>query len=389
MPSARLIYADSVRDPDLYLATGISVGDPFTYVETDGKRVIVTSELEADAARRNSTATDVWTGTEFGARELIKGGMDWNAASLEVVHRVLHRLGVDDVAVPPSFPLELADYLRAREVTVHTDRAGYEMRRRVKDERALAGIRIAQRATEAAFARVVELLGASTPGADGLALDGETLTAERLTTAIEDVLRTHGCEGEPPLVGNGPTGANVHEHGSGPIRPHESVIVDIFPRHAATRFFADMTRTFCFGKAPDQLLHMHATVYEALRVSTERIAAGVNGKVVWEAACDAIEAGGYRTTRGLADGESLDEDFFHGLGHGVGVEVHEAPNMGLAGDDLVVGDVVTIEPGVYRKGFGGIRLEDLAVVREGGCEVLTDFPYDLEINAYAEPGTVP
>ena len=102
--------------------------------------------------------------------------------------------------------------------------------------------------------------------------------------------------------------------------------------------------------------------------------------VVWEAACDAIEAGGYRTTRGLADGETLDEDFFHGLGHGVGIEVHESPNLGLAGDDLLAGDVVTIEPGVYRKGFGGVRLEDLAVVREGGCEVLTDFPYDLEIH---------
>jgi Xaa-Pro aminopeptidase len=125
---------------------------------------------------------------------------------------------------------------------------------------------------------------------------------------------------------------------------------------------------------------MHATVYEALRRSTGKIAAGVNGKDVWEVACDVIEAGGFRTTRSLADGETLDEDFFHGLGHGVGVEVHESPNMGLSGDDLVAGDVVTIEPGVYRKGFGGIRLEDLAVVREGGCEVLTDFPYTLEVH---------
>jgi Xaa-Pro aminopeptidase len=380
MPSARLIHADSVRDPDLYLATGISVVDPFTYVETDGKRVIVTSETEADAARRNSSATDVWTGSQFGDRELIKNGMNRDEAALEVVLRTLQKLDVNDVVVPPAFPLELADYLRGHDVTVRHDRAGFEMRRRVKDERALAGIRIAQKATEAAFAHLVEMLGASTPGAAGLVLDGESLTAERLTAAIEDVLRAHGCEGEPPLVGNGPTGANVHERGSGPIQPHESVIVDIFPRHTATRFFADMTRTFCFGAAPEQLRHMHATVYEALRRSTEKIAAGVNGKDVWEVACDVIEAGGFRTTRSLAAGETLDEDFFHGLGHGVGVEVHESPNMGLSGDDLVPGDVVTIEPGVYRKGFGGIRLEDLAVVREGGCEVLTDFPYTLEVH---------
>jgi Xaa-Pro aminopeptidase len=380
VPPARLIYADSIRDADIYLASGISVVDPFAYIETNGTRVILTSELEADAARRNSTATDVWVESDFGRRELIKQGMNPHESALEVVRRALERLDLTDVAVPPSFPLDLADYLRAHGVTVTADRAGYEMRRRVKDQRALDSIRIAQRATEAAFVRVREMLGASTPGADGLLLDGEQLTSERVTAGIEDVLRAHGCEGEPPLVGAGPTGANVHEHGSGPIRAHESVIVDIFPRHTAGRFFADMTRTFCVGAAPEQLRHMHATVLEALKRSTERIAAGVNGTVVWDVACDVFEANGYRTTRGLADGESLDEDFFHGLGHGVGIEVHEAPNLGLAGDNLVVGDVVTIEPGVYRKGFGGVRLEDLAVVREGGCDVLTDFPYDLEIH---------
>jgi Xaa-Pro aminopeptidase len=377
---ARLIYADSIRDADIYLASGISVVDPFAYIETDGTRVILTSELEADAARRNSTATDVWVESDFGRRELIKQGMNPHESALEVVRRALDRLQLTDVLVPPSFPLDLADYLRAHGVTVSTDRAGYEMRRRVKDERALEGIRVAQRATEAAFVRVKEMLGASTPGGEGLMLDGEQLTSERVSAGIEDVLRAHGCEGEPPLVGAGPTGANVHEHGSGPIRAHESVIVDIFPRHTASRFFADMTRTFCVGEAPEQLRHMHATVLEAVKRSTERIAAGVNGTAVWEAACDVFEANGYRTTRGLADGESLDEDFFHGLGHGVGIEVHEAPNLGLAGDDLVSGDVVTIEPGVYRKGFGGVRLEDLAVVREGGCDVLTNFPYDLEIH---------
>ena len=379
MPTSHLIFADSVRDPDLFVATGITIGDPFAYIETDGKRIIVTSELEADVARRTSTATEVWTGSEFGSRELVKGGMSYHDAELEVVRRALERLALDAVAVPPSFPVELADFLRGHGVAVTADRSGYELRRRVKDERALAGIRLAQRGTEAAFARVVEVLGASSPGGGGLVFEGETLTAEWLTDEIERVLREHGCEGERPLVGNGPTGANVHERGTGPIQPGESIIVDIFPRHLKSRYHSDMTRTFCFGAAPEQLRHMHGVVYEALRASEERIAAGVNGTAVWEAACDVIEGGGYRTTRGLGEGETLDEDFFHGLGHGVGVEVHEAPNLGLSGDDLLAGDIVTIEPGVYRKGFGGVRLEDIAVVREGGCEVLTDFPYDLEV----------
>ena len=333
------MFADSVRDPDLFFATGISVVDPFVYAEADGKRVIVTSEIEADAARRNSRATDVWLGSSFGSRELVAGGMPWDEAQLEVLSRVVAELGLDDVAVPPSFPVAAADHLRAKGIAVRPDRTLFALRRRSKDDLALAGIRAAQRATEAAMARVVELLGSSSPNGDGLVFDGEELTAERVRAEVTATLRAHGCEGEPPITSPGPQGAFVHELGTGPVRPGESLIVDIFPTHAESRFCADMTRTFCFGDAPDELRHMHATVLEAVKRSTDAIRSGVNGRAVWEAACDVIEAAGYRTERTVAEGETLDEDFFHGLGHGVGLEVHEAPNMGLSGDDLIAGDL--------------------------------------------------
>jgi Xaa-Pro aminopeptidase len=381
MTTGLLMYADSLRDADLFLATGVSIVDPFIYVETNGQRLIVTSEIEADAARRNSRATDVLLSSKFGARELVAGGMGWDDAQIEVLGRVVDDLGLNEVVVPPSFPVVAADHLRDRGVAVRPDREQFQLRRRAKDERALAGIRAAQRATEAAMARVVEVLGSSSPKGDGLVFEGEGLTAERVRAEVIATLRAHGCEGEPPITSPGPQGAFVHELGTGPVRPGESLIVDIFPVHAESRFCADMTRTFCFGDAPELLRHMHATVLEAVKRSTEVIRTGVNGRRVWEAACDAIEAGGYRTERTVPKGETLDEDFFHGLGHGVGLEVHEAPSLGLAGDDLIAGDVVTIEPGVYRKGFGGVRLEDLAVVRDDGAEVLTDFPYDMEIHA--------
>ncbi len=153
--NAHVIHADSIRDPDLYIATGISVVDPFTYVEIDGKRVIVTSELEADAARRNSSATDVWTGSRVRRPRADQGrdGLERLPGSRSSA-APWSKLDVTEAAVPPSFPVELADYLRGHGIAVRADRQGYEMRRRVKDERALAGIRLAQTATEAAFARV-------------------------------------------------------------------------------------------------------------------------------------------------------------------------------------------------------------------------------------------
>jgi Xaa-Pro aminopeptidase len=376
---AVMMLADSVRDTDLFHATGVSIVDPFLYVEADGRTILVTSEIEAEAAAAHSRAGEVWLMSRFGTRDLQESGMSWDDVVLEVTARVAAELGIDEAVVPPAFPVEAADFLRGRGVAVRADRERFQMRRRAKDEVELRGIRAAQRATEAAMARVVEMLGAASANGAGLELDGEPLTAERVRAGVIDTLREHGCGGEPPITSPGPQGALVHQLGTGQLKPGESLIVDIFPVDDASRYHADMTRTFCFGPAPERLRHMHATVHEALRRSTEAIRAGVNGRAVWEVACDAIEAGGYRTERGVAAGESLDEDFFHGLGHGVGLEVHEAPSMGRSGDDLIAGDVVTIEPGVYRKDFGGVRLEDLAVVRDGGCEVLTDFPYDLEV----------
>jgi Xaa-Pro aminopeptidase len=375
-----LIHADSTRDPDMFAATGVAVGDPYTYLELGDRRVIVASVLEADMIRRDSTATEVWMSDEFGARDLVRAGWSWRDAGMESVRRVLDRAGTSAVAVPASFPLALADYLRAKGITVTPDQDRIELRRRQKSPRQLDAIRVAQRATEAAFTAARELLGSASPGAEGLAVDGRTVTCELVRETIVETLREHGCEGEPPLVGAGPRGALVHDLGSGPIHAGEPIIIDIFPRHSASRYHADMTRTFCWGEAPERLRVMHATIFEALKRSTEAIAAGVPGRVPWEAACDVIEAAGFRTVRGLKEGESLDEDFFHGLGHGVGIEIHEQPflGQGYAGE-LLAGDVVTVEPGVYRKDFGGVRLEDMVVVREGRSELLTEYDYELEI----------
>jgi Xaa-Pro aminopeptidase len=381
MADGLLLYGDSLRDSDIFLASGVSIGDPFAFIESDGRKVLLTSVLEVDMARERSRATEVWTTDDFGIRDLVREGMDREDAEHEVVRRALERLGVDSATVPPTFPLGLADSLRSAGVALTPARGPFDERRRRKDADAVAGIRAAQAATEEAFARLAEMLQAAERGEGGvLVLDGEPVTSERLRAEIEDVLRARGCDtsSDPPIVSHGPQAARGHELGSGPVLSGEPLVVDVFPRHAASRFHTDMTRTFCVGEPPADLVHWHEVVLEALRASTAAIRPGVTGRAVYDVAADVIEGAGFRTQRTLGPGESLDEDFFHGLGHGVGIDVHEAPGLGISGrDELVPGDVVTVEPGLYRKDLGGVRLEDIVLVTDDGHEVLTRFPYDL------------
>src|SRR5437764_674193 len=181
------------------------------------------------------------------------------------------------------------------------------------------------------------------------------------------------------FVAPGAQGAVGHDMGSGPILPNTPLVVDIFPRDNASAVYTDMTRTFVVGDVTDDVREWHRLCKEALDAAVAEIRAGVEARAVFDLTCDIFEAAGEPTQRTKQPGETLADGFFHGLGHGVGLEVHEAPGMGrLADKTLVAGDVVTVEPGLYRAGYGGVRLEDIVLVTEAGAEVITDYPYDLE-----------
>jgi Xaa-Pro aminopeptidase len=369
-----LIYADTMRRPELRHEVPVAVPDPFLYVERDGRRVAIVTALEIE--RISAAGIECLPPERFGVDDLLASGMPEHEAELEVCLRAVRELGLTAAVVPPSFPLELADHLRDHGVDLEVDRALFEDRRRRKNDVELAGLRRAQRAVEAALDVSREML--RNADVDGtLVLDGRPLTSERIKLEIERVFSEHGVAAEHYTVSHGAQTAVGHEAGFGAILPNEPIVFDLFPRDRETGVHTDMTRTYVVGTPSDEVREYHRLAKEALDRVVAEARPGVNGRALMQLTCDLFAEHGYPTPLTKQPGEVLSSGFFHGLGHGVGLEVHERPWMSRAGDDLVAGDVIAIEPGLYRAGYGGVRLEDIAIVTDDGIELVTDYPYDL------------
>jgi Xaa-Pro aminopeptidase len=372
-----LIHADTVRSAELRHEIPAPILDPFLYAERDGRPYAVVSVLDEatlGAARPEIELIDPFT---LGLTELLESGHDRDAALTEVALRACRQLGLRDAAVPRTFPLALADRLREDGVALTPDGALFDGRRRVKAGAELAGIRRAARAAEAAMARVAELLRTAEPDGDVLRLDGEPLTSERLHAEARAAFEDHGATADELIVAAGPQGASGHDLGSGPIAPGVPVIVDLWPQDRASACWADMTRTFVVGEPADDVVLWHGLCRDAMARVRDVLAPGIGGRDLWEVACDVFEAAGEPTQRDPRGHEPLRDGFFHSLGHGVGLEVHEAPSLGRSGEPLVAGDVVAIEPGLYRHGYGGVRVEDLFLITDDGHEPLTGHSHEL------------
>jgi Xaa-Pro aminopeptidase len=361
-----LIYGDSVRTPALRHEVPVAIGDPFLYLESNGTRAVTASSLERPRFEEVGGLELIGL-EELGWDELIASGMPRWEIELEVAARAVERLGLRSADVPAEFPVALADRLRDRGVSVVANHEEFARRRRSKTSAEEQGIRRAQAAADAAMARAAEMLRAGGP-----------LTSEDVRGEMIAVCRSHGATlPADVIVASGALGAIGHDSGSGPLREGESIIIDIWPLDDESACYADMTRTFVMGEVPDELAEWHRLTEEALEATRAAVRPGVNGREIYDIACDVYEKAGIPTQRTKAEGEVLRDGFFHGLGHGVGLDVHEEPGLGRSGDELIVGDVITLEPGTYRQGFGGVRLEDLVLVTENGGETLTDFPYGL------------
>ena len=368
-----LLDADGA-DADQRYCSGFDAPDPFQTLVTATSRQLLVSELEYGRARETVDGT-VRRHSEYDYQSL-RREYGPQEARVRLIAAFLDDVGADAVAVPERFPVGTADGLREHgvSVTVDTEDTVGAVRAR-KTPAEVEHVGAAQRANEAAMATAESMLAAAQPEGDRLLLDGETLTSERVKRAIEATLLEHGCALDDTIVAAGAAGADPHDRGSGPIPPDSPVVVDIFPRDKETRYHADMTRTFLRGTPSPELERRYALTEEALAAATDAIEPGVTGEAVHDVVCDVYEDAGYPTLR---SDPAATTGFIHGTGHGVGLEVHEAPRLSVGGGELEPGHVVTVEPGLYDPEVGGVRLEDLVVVTEDGHEVLTDYPLALK-----------
>jgi len=373
-----LIYGDTVRHPELRHEVPLTLGDPFLYAEKDGRAHLVITDFEWPRIQDAAVDAELISPFGLGLDELLDSGKKYWEIALEMALRGVRQIGVTSATVPHTFPLELANFLRENGIQLTPDREFFDQRRRVKNEAELAGIRRAQRAAEAGMDAARDLFRRAQSSNGSLRIDAEPLTAERVKLAIQDAFAQHGCTAEEFIVSHGAQSAIGHDMGSGEIAAGEPIVIDLWPKDAETACYADMTRTFCIGEIPGELREYHRLVKESLDRSLEAVRAGARGPDVFAVSCEPFHREGHKTLLNKEPGEVVESGYFHSLGHGVGLDVHEQPGLGRSGEELLAGDVVTLEPGLYRRGWGGCRLEDLVLVTENGPETLTRYPYDLE-----------
>jgi Xaa-Pro aminopeptidase len=370
--STRLMVGDSERDANMLYATRMFVPDAFIWFEFRGKTCAVMSDLEIDRAKKQAQVDRVLSFSHY-LKELKHSGIKQPGFG-DVLNRVLHDFRIRGVEVPASFPIGLAKQLRGIRVVVKPD--PFFPEREIKTSKEVAGLADAMRLTEEGMQAAVGVLRMSRIGRDGfLYWRKKKLTAEDVQGVINGTIASLGGVASRTIVACGNQGCDPHESGHGPLQANKTIILDIFPRDTRTGYCGDITRTVVRGRASEAVKKLYAVVGKGQEVAFQRLHAGVNGRDIHGAIQELFVREGYKT--GVIRGRM--QGFFHGTGHGLGLDVHERPRVSTASEVLRAGHVITIEPGLYYWGVGGVRLEDVAVVQRTGARNLARFPKVLEI----------
>jgi Xaa-Pro aminopeptidase len=368
-----LMYAASETDADILYPTRFFAPDPFLFVQKGRRRLLVMSDLEMDRARRQATVDRVLSWSRL-ARGLEAAGR--RATPAAVIAAVLRQLGLRRVEVPRRFPVGLARDLARLRMRLVTGPDPFWPERAVKGADEQRAVIASLRAAEAGLAAGLEALRACAVGRDGyLRRGGGRFTAEDLRAVVNTRIMAEGCVPSHTICAPGDQAVDPHEEGHGPIRAHQPVVMDIFPRSERTGYFGDLTRTVVRGRASERLKEVYALVHEGVRLGHRRVRDGAEGRDIHREIQALFDARGYRTGRQ----QGRMQGFFHGTGHGLGLEIHEPPSIGVRPCTLRAGHMVTVEPGLYYLGLGGVRIEDVALVTRTGSRNVTRAAYQLEV----------
>jgi Xaa-Pro aminopeptidase len=364
-----------MRHPNILWRTRFSAPDPVIYIEAGDRRILMVGAMELGRARKEAKVTEVRQFDDAAWRERSRtaGEHDAHAAGIAAV---LNELGLEGARVEPDFPVALARALEHHDVRVDVAADLFREERRRKTPEEQEAVAQTQAAAVAAMGAARQMLRGAEVRDGKLWLDSEPLTSDRVITAIEQELLRHNCVTEDTIVAAGPGAADPHVTNTGHLDADTGVIVDIYPTHKGTRYWGDITRTYVVGEPSERWLAMYEAVHAAHRAALSRVRAGASTRDVHRAACQVLYDAGFSTT---AEGLSREgvPTMNHGTGHGVGLMIHEAPRINdLHPGELLEGDIVTIEPGLYSPTEGSLRLENTVVVTADGYRDLTDIDLD-------------
>lgn len=379
MTEETLLLAARDGDPAFRYASGFEVESGLYLRFAEGDDLLCVSALEHARARAQGRAARVVDRAAAGWAEGEEESANW----ARVARRLLSERGRERVRVPGDLPSALYVALLDQGLAVDIDPALFVAERRTKAPAEIERIQEAQNAAQAALSAVVHRLRESRPDPAGfLSEAGRPLTSERLLACCQEVLLEHGCANLEAIIAGSPECAMPHYRGTGRIRCGAPVIIDIFPRHLASGYHGDLTRTVVVGEVPPHISAMHDACVAAMADAMAALRAGADGRDVHLAACRSLVAHGFGSLVPGLEGPQGAPRMIHSTGHGVGLQVHEAPSLRDAPYPLLAGDVVSVEPGVYLEGLGGVRVEDLVLVEEGGYRNLTRLPASLDPAAY-------
>lgn len=385
---ALLHYSESYRDANMYYITGFLAPDPFIYLKrVDKEPLILVNTMEYSRAKKEAQVKEIKSYEEYDYTKIIKSMPDPNSGFAKFLASVSKKeLGQKTViCVPPNFSVAAADALRKEGLTVKPMFDVVEKARETKEYGELEAVKETQVVVEEATRKIIDFIAEADVDSKGTLVFRENGKQQPLTVGkIKAMFGHYFIEKEivteqPLIVACGPRGADPHYDGepSDLLKANAPIILDIPPRHLRNRYWSDMTRTVVKGKASTAIKKMFETVLEAKNAAMDAIHAGVLGSEMQLTCFGILEKAGYETVRG---GKQITKGYIHGLGHGVGLEIHEGPRMSeFYPFPLEEHNVVTVEPGLYDPEIGGVRIEDIVEVTRRGCNNFTKMEICLEI----------